>query len=133
MEEKIISILDKMNTRFDEITKEVHDLKKECNAKFDAIIERQTAFEKECNKKFDTIFEQQTTFNTKIDEILGQQFVFEHEYGTKIDAIFDAVTLELDKNLEKSKKIRRLDNRMDMAEANIFNHEKRISKIELNQ
>ena len=57
-------------------------------------------------------------------------FVFEEEYGTKIDAILDAVTLELDKNLEKSEKIRTLDRRMDRAEAHIFNHEKKFARLE---
>ena len=57
----------------------------------------------------------------------------EEECGKKIDAIFDAVTLELDKNLEKSEKIRKLDKRMDRTEVNIFDHEKRISVLERNQ
>ena len=75
-----------------------------------------------------------TEFDKKLqelrDEILDRQFVFEEEYGTKIDAILDAVTLELDKNLEKSEKIRTLDRRMDRAEAHIFNHEKKFARLE---
>lgn len=77
----------------------------------------------------------ENNFYQKMDELrkelLDKQFLFEEEYGTKIDAILDAVTLELDKNLEKSDKIRKLDNRMDRAEANIFGHEKRISRLEM--
>lgn len=67
----------------------------------------------------------------EIKELFAQQFKFEHEYATKIDVIFDSVSLELDKNLEKSEKIRKLDHRMDRAETNIFGHEKRISSLEM--
>lgn len=69
----------------------------------------------------------------EVREIRNQQLVFEYEYGTKIDAIFDAVTLELDKNLEKSEKIRKLENRMDRSEVTMFGYEKRISSLELNR
>lgn len=67
----------------------------------------------------------------EVREIRNQQLVFEHEYGTKIDAIFDAVTLELDKNLEKSEKIRKIEKRMDRTEVTMFGYEKRISNLEL--
>ncbi len=83
----------------------------------------------EMNEKFDRKFNE---LDDKITEVRQQQFLFEQEYGTKIDAIFDAVTLELDKNLEKSEKIRKLEGRMDRTEANMFSYEKRISNLELN-
>lgn len=83
----------------------------------------------EMNEKFDRKFDE---LDDKITEVREQQFLFEQEYGTKIDAIFDAVTLELDKNLEKSEKIRKLEGRMDRTEANMFSYEKRISNLELN-
>ncbi len=79
------------------------------------------------------IHEEMNGVHEEIREIKGRQLLFEHEYGTKIDAIFDAVTLELDKNLEKSQKIRVLEGRMDRIEATSFNYEKRISRLELNQ
>lgn len=69
----------------------------------------------------------------KVDEVFDQQFVFEHEYGMKIDVIVDAVKMELDKNLEKSEKIRELASRMDRNEVSIFAHEERISTLELKQ
>ena len=69
----------------------------------------------------------------RVEEISDRQLVFESEYGTKIDAIFDAVTMELDKNLEKSEKIRTLEKRADRHDAVIFSYEKRISKLELNR
>ena len=69
----------------------------------------------------------------EVREIRNRQLMFEYEYGTKIDAIFDAVTLELDKNLEKSEKIRKLENRMDRSEVTMFCYEKRISSLELNR
>ncbi len=84
----------------------------------------------EMNEKFDKKFDE---LDDKITEVREQQFLFEQEYGTKIDAIFDAVTLELDKNLEKSEKIRKLEGRMDRTEANMFSYEKRISNLELNR
>lgn len=85
------------------------------------------------NKRLDGMDERLEEMDEKINEVQNQQFLFEHEYGTKIDAIFDAVTLELDKNLEKSEKIRKLEGRMDRNEVTIFSHEKRISNLELNQ
>ena len=84
----------------------------------------------EMNEKFDKKFDE---LDDKITEVREQQFLFEQEYGTKIDAIFDAVTLELDKNLEKSEKIRKLEGTMDRTEANMFSYEKRISNLELNR
>ena len=85
------------------------------------------------NETLDKMDQRLDKMDEEIKEIRAQQFLFEHEYGAKIDAIFDAVTLELDKNLEKSNKIRILEGRMDRNEATIFNHEKRISNLELNQ
>ncbi len=89
------------------------------------------------NQKIEDVKEELRTemkqeMNNMEKRILDQLFLFEQEYGTKIDAIFDAVTLELDKNLEKSVKIRKLDGRIDRCEATLFNHEKRISNFELN-
>ena len=69
----------------------------------------------------------------RAEEISDRQLVFENEYGTKIDAIFDAVTMELDKNLEKSEKIRTLEKRLDRHDRTMFGYEKRISKLELNR
>ncbi len=90
----------------------------------------------EMNKKFNELDQKlDRKFNElddKITEVREQQCLFEQEYGTKIDAIFDAVTLELDKNLEKSEKIRKIEGRMDRTEANMFSYEKRISNLELN-
>ena len=106
MEEKILTALMEINKRLD---------------KMDEKIQR---MEEKSEKKFDEI-------QQEIIQIHNQQLLFEHEYGTKIDAIFDAVTLELDKNLEKSHKLHNLEKRMDRSEVTIFNHEKRISSLEL--
>ena len=62
--------------------------------------------------------------------ILDKQFLFEHEYGKKIDLMYDAIVTELDKNQEKSEKIRKLDARVDRCEMSLFDHEKRISVLE---
>lgn len=67
-----------------------------------------------------------------MEEIKEFLIGFEQRVIEKIEAIYDAVTLELDKNLEKSEKIRKLDQRMDRAELNFFAHEKRISLLENN-
>ncbi len=90
----------------------------------------------EINKRFDVLEEKLMQEMHKQMEamekrILDRQFVFETEYGSKIDAIFEAVTLELDKNIDKSQKIGKLEGRMDRSEVTIFNHEKRISTLEL--
>lgn len=65
--------------------------------------------------------------------ILDQYFLFESEYGVKIDAIFDAVTMKLDNDLEQSKKIGKLEERMDQNDVAMFQYEKRISALELSQ
>lgn len=62
--------------------------------------------------------------------ILDKQFVFEQEYGKKIDLMYDAIITELDKNQEKSEKIRKLGARTDRCEMSLFDHEKRISVLE---
>ncbi len=123
MEEKLTAILfqmNQMNQRFEHFEQKI-------NQKFND-------FEQKINQEFND-FEQK--INQKISDsekrILDQQFLFENEYGIKIDAIFDAVTLELDKNLEKSQKIGKLEGRMDRNEVAVFNHERRISTLELSQ
>ncbi len=102
MKEKIFKLLFEMNQRLDGIDNRLDGM----------------------DDRFDGI-EQQTK------EILDQQFLFETEYGTKIDVIFDSVSLEMDKNLEKSQKIRKLDQRVEQNEVNIFSLEKRVSTLEL--
>ncbi len=88
------------------------------------LLERINKIDEKIDKVHDELHEE-------ITEVKNQQFLFEHEYGTKIDAIFDAVTMELDKNLEKSEKIRKLGQRMDKSEVKLFGFEKRISSLEL--
>lgn len=105
MEEKILNILVEMDKR---LTDEI----KKLNQKID-----------EVDKKIENVKK----------EILDRQFAFEHEYGIKIDAIFDAVRLEMDKNIEKSQRLYNLAERINKNEVTIFNHEERISKLELKQ
>lgn len=112
MEERILAKLEEMNETFKGRFNEMNRKIEEMNQKFE--------------RKIDELQEE-------IREIRNRQLVFEYEYGTKIDAIFDAVTLELDKNLEKSEKIRKLENRMDRSEVTMFGYEKRISSLELNR
>jgi len=83
--------------------------------------------------QIDGIQGQINELQNRVEEISDRQLVFESEYGTKIDAIFDAVTMELDKNLEKSEKIRTLEKRADRHDAVMLGYEKRISKLELNR
>ena len=87
----------------------------------------------EMNNQFNGINSEITGIKQEIREIRNQQFLFEQEYGNKIDAIFDSVSLEIDKNLEKSEKIGTLGKRMDRSEAMMFSHEKRISKLEFSK
>ena len=119
MEEKILDAIDK---KFNEINEKF-------DQKFELMEQRFDQKFEEMDQKFDQKFNE---IHQELTQIRNRQFLFEQEYGTKIDAIFDAVTLELDKNLEKSVKIRKLDGRMDRCEATLFNHEKRISNFELN-
>ncbi len=124
MEEKIITMLLEMNQRFDKLEQKMEvsnqELRQDMQELRQEVRERFDDFEKKVDQKFDS-FEK---------KVLGQHFLFENEYGIKIDAIFDAVTLELDKNLEKSEKIGKLEGRMNRNEVAVFNHEKRISKLE---
>ncbi len=124
------------------MVKSNHSKNRKGGEKMDELKAFLIGFEQRTNEKFDSMTSNfkielnqlKTEFDKKLqelrDEILDRQFVFEEEYGTKIDAILDAVTLELDKNLEKSEKIRTLDRRMDRAEAHIFNHEKKFARLE---
>ena len=101
--------------------------------KIDAMqIKTDTRFDQMQNQ-IDGMQGQINELQNRVEEISDRQLVFESEYGTKIDAIFDAVTMELDKNLEKSEKIRTLEKRADRHDAVIFSYEKRISKLELNR
>lgn len=121
MEEKMSILLEqmkKMEEKIDCIQEEINGIHEEMNG---------------IHEEINGIHEEMNGVHEEIREIKDRQLLFEHEYGTKIDAIFDAVTLELDKNLEKSQKIRVLEGRMDRIEATSFNYEKRISRLELNQ
>ena len=113
----------KIGEMLDKKLEEIFDRKLE--EKLDRILDRKL------EEKLDKILDEK--FEKVKKEIMDRQFLFEENYGTKIDAILDAVTLELDKNLEKSEKIRKIDDRMDRAEVNIFGLEKRVSNLELNK
>ncbi len=108
MEEQILQILQKLDKKIDGMQNQIDALQIKTDTRFDKI-------------------------QNQVEQISNRQFVFEHEYGTKIDAIFDAVTMELDKNLEKSEKIRNLEKRADRHDVAMFGYEKRISKLELNR
>ena len=135
MEEKMSILLEqmkKMEEKIDCIQEEINGIHEEMNGiqeEINGIHEEMNGIHEEMNG----VHEEMNGIHDEIREIKGRQLLFEHEYGTKIDAIFDAVTLELDKNLEKSQKIRVLEGRMDRIEATSFNYEKRISRLELNQ
>lgn len=134
MEERILAKLEEMNEifkgRFNEMNRKIEDMDQKFNGKIDEMDQKFEGKIDEMNQKFERKIDE---LQEEIREIRNRQLVFEYEYGTKIDAIFDAVTLELDKNLEKSEKIRKLENRMDRNEVTMFGYEKRISSLELNR
>ena len=113
LDEKIQTLEERLETK----------LEKKFDEKFQVSEQRlETKLEKKFDKKLEELKK----------EVLDQYFLFEQNYGTKIDAILDAVSLELDKNLKKSEKIRKIDSRMDRSEVAIFSLEKRVSTLELN-
>lgn len=133
MEEKILATLMEMNEKFEkkfeQMDQKMDGLKQELN-------QNMNEFKGELNQDMNNfkgeLYLRMDNLKQELHkEILDQHFLFESEYGTKIDAIFDSVSLELDKNLEKSQKIRRLSERMDRNEVTVFGHEKRISSLEL--
>lgn len=138
MEQKILDILVQVQNHVMELQEQMSGLQDQVNGLQDQV----NGLQGQVNGLQDQVNGLQTQVNgmesrldNKIEavrqEILDQQFLFEQEYGIKIDAIFDAVTLELDKNLEKSEKLHRLEKRMDRNDVTIFGHEKRISTLEL--
>lgn len=124
MEEKILNKLEEMGNKINEMDRKINEMNQKFEGKFDEMDRKINQINQNFEKKFNELQEE-------VREIRNQQLVFEHEYGTKIDAIFDAVTLELDKNLEKSEKIRKIEKRMDRTEVTMFGYEKRISNLEL--
>lgn len=124
MEQKILDILVQVQNQVTGLQDQVNGLQDQGNS-----------LQTQVNGLQTQVNEMESRLDNKIEtvrqEILDQQFLFEQEYGIKIDAIFDAVTLELDKNLEKSEKLHRLEKRIDRTDVTIFGHEKRISNLEL--
>ncbi len=127
LKELLIGFEQRMNEKFREIDEKFQQvvIELENNA------EKIEQVERALNEKIDRV---EKTLKGEMKQlertILDRQFLFETEYGKKIDMIYDAVVLELDKNLEKSEKIRKLDARMDKSEIKVFDHEKRISILE---
>ena len=127
LKELLIGFEQRMNEKFREIDEKFEQvvIELENNA------EKIEQVERVLNEKIDRV---EKTLKGEMKQlertILDRQFLFETEYGKKIDMIYDAVVLELDKNLEKSEKIRKLDARMDKSEIKVFDHEKRISVLE---
>lgn len=145
MEQKILDILVQVQNQVTRLQEQVEGLQNQVNGlqnQVNSLQDQVNGLQNQVNGLQDQVNNLETKVNRmesrldkKIDdvrqEILDQQFLFEQEYGIKIDAIFDAVTLELDKNLEKSEKLHRLEKRMDRNDVTIFSHEKRISTLEL--
>lgn len=139
MEEQIMQILQKL----DKLDNKIDAMQIKTDTRFDQMqnqidgMQRQIGgMQKQINGlqgQVGGIQGQINELQNRVEEISDRQLVFESEYGTKIDAIFDAVTMELDKNLEKSEKIRTLEKRADRHDAAMFGHEKRISKLELSR
>ena len=127
LKELLIGFEQRMNEKFREIDEKFEQvvIELENNA------EKIEQVERVLNEKIDRV---EKTLKGEMKQlertILDRQFLFETEYGKKIDMIYDAVVLELDNNLEKSEKIRKLDARMDKSEIKVFDHEKRISILE---
>lgn len=126
--EKIEANLLQLEEKTEKIEMNLQQLDERTQMNLQQLDEKFEARFQNLEKKFDELRADNEEFK---QQMLNRHFVFEQEYGQKINAIYDAVTLELDKNLEKSEKISKLNTRMDRAEINVFNHEKRISKLEL--
>lgn len=126
--EKFANQINANMTNFQKILQQLDEKTEKIETNLQQLDEKFEARFQDLEKKFDELRADNEEFK---QEMVNRHFVFEQEYGQKINAIYDAVTLELDKNLEKSEKISKLNTRMDRAEINIFNHEKRISKLEL--
>lgn len=131
MEQKILDILVQVQNQVTRLQEQVEGLQNQVNGLQNQV----NSLQDQVNNLETKVNGMESRLDNKIEEvrqdILDQQFLFEQEYGIKIDAIFDAVTLELDKNLEKSKKLHRLEKRMDRNDVTILGHEKRISTLEL--
>lgn len=145
MEQKILDILVQVQNQVTRLQEQMEGLQNQVNSlqnQVNGLQDQVNGLQNQVNGLQDQVNNLETKVNgmesrldNKIEEvrqdILDQQFLFEQEYGIKIDAIFDAVTLELDKNLEKSEKLHRLEKRMDRNDVTILGHEKRISTLEL--
>lgn len=131
MEQKILDILVQVQNQVIRLQEQVEGLQNQVNGLQNQV----NSLQDQVNNLETKVNGMESRLDNKIEEvrqdILDQQFLFEQEYGIKIDAIFDAVTLELDKNLEKSEKLHRLEKRMDRNDVTILGHEKRISTLEL--
>ncbi len=131
MEQKILDILVQVQNHVMELQEQMSGLQDQVNGLQGQV----NGLRDQVNGLQTQVNGMESRLDNKIEEvrqeILDQQFLFEQEYGIKIDAIFDAVTMELDKNLEKSEKLHKLEKRMDRNDVTIFNHEKRISNLEL--
>lgn len=138
MEQKILDILVQVQNQVTRLQEQMEGLQNQVNSlqnQVNGLQNQVNGLQDQVNNLETKVNGMESRLDKKIDdvrqEILDQQFLFEQEYGIKIDAIFDAVTLELDKNLEKSEKLHRLEKRMDRNDVTIFSHEKRISTLEL--
>ena len=69
--------------------------------------------------------------NENVTEIRQRQFVFEETYGKKIDAIFDCVTMQMQRNQNKTEEIQELTGRMDKAEIAMLDYDRRLTNLEL--
>lgn len=128
MEEKVELLLEGMNKINQKIDKKINELHGKMDNMYNTLNIKMDNMHDEINEKINFVYD---NLHEEITQVKNQHFLFEHEYGMKIDAIFDAVTMELDKNLEKSEKIGKLEKRMDRSEVKSFEFEKRIATLEL--
>jgi len=149
MEEILQKFVNQMNEKFDRIDEKFDRIDEKfakidekfakIDEKFDRIDERFNEMDQRFNQLETNTKNELENFKTSLEqkmedtkkEILDRQFLFEQEYGSKIDIILDAVKLEMEKNIEKSEDIKKLDTRMERAKLHLFNHEARIDRIEM--
>lgn len=133
LENKINDVEAKLEKRIDDVEvkleKRIDDVEAKLEKRIDDV---EAKLENKINQEIQFL---KVDLNQKYDDLRESIFYLENSLGGKLDTICDFIKMQMDKNKENNQNFSQFDEKIEMNELRILNHEDRIKFLEkkLNQ